>query len=302
MREGKIMGDASLPPRIDVTSINLPMRHPGPRTLPRVQAVPTRLQQIDITFSGTRDMETAIAAGFDAAGLSSGFIEFTDLACSALQYVIPAKFEFPDRMAWYSAPRPSRGDAVIRSAYMSVGRDKGAGFSHCHGHWDIGRGRHAMGHLLAPLTWPKAGQTVTGFGFRSASLDRTHDPETDFELFTVTSAGTPCNAMTEAIVANVRPDEDITTACAQLCAQHGIAQARVIGLGSLNGAAFEGMATMRDSASEFFITAGHATPTTARLNIAVVDSSANVFEGALAPGQGRVSITSELVLLPAGRT
>ena len=59
---------------------------------------------------------------------------------------------------------------------------------------------------------------------------------------------------------------------------------------------------MQDHVSEFLIRSGRANPTSAEIDIAVVDSGANCFEGVLAAGQGRVSITSEIVLLsdPAG--
>ena len=281
--------------------LNLPMRHPGPRAEPRVLAVPTGLTPIDIAFDGTEDLETAIAAAFDAAGLTSGFIEIEGLVCTQLQYVIPAKFEFSDRMAWYSAPRPTRGDTTIRSAYVSVGRDKGAGFTHCHGIWDLSDGHCAVGHLLAPATRPKAGQRIRAYGFLSAVFERCHDPETNFDLFAAMPRHAPhsgpCDGPPDAIVATLRPDQDVATTCAALCRRHGIESARIIGLGSLNGARFEGAMTMQDSASEFLVSAGQATPDAADLSVVVVDSAANVFDGRLAPGQGRVSITSEIVLL-----
>ncbi|WP_138472209.1 hypothetical protein [Poseidonocella sp. HB161398] len=295
-----VLADA---PAAPLAGINPPLRHAGPRIEPRIAAVPTAIRHFEIALDGSEPLEAAIARAFAAEGFEGGAVEIAGLACSALDYVIPARSEFPDRLAWYSAPRQPRGRAVIREGYASFGRDGGRPMIHCHGIWELEEGRRALGHLLGAQTWPEPGQVLQATGFASAVFDRRPDPETNFDLFAATPAGTGGAAgRPGAVVMTLRPNEDIATACMERCARHGLAQARVIGLGSLNGAGFRGVSVMQDPISEFLVRRGRATPEAAEIEIAVVDSSANIFEGVLARGQGRVSITSEIILLaePAG--
>ena len=274
--------------------VNAPLRHPGPAAEARVQAVATTLREIEITCDGEASLEAAVIAAFDGAGLKGGFVEIENLACSCIDYVVPALSEFPDRLAWYSAPRSPQGPARIRQGYMSVGRDGEAGFVHCHGIWMLANGRRALGHLLGGQTVPEAGQTLRAWGFETAVFDRQPDAETNFSLFGAVGEDA---ARPTALAVTLRPNEDIPASCMALCEQMGWDGATVIGLGSLNGAGFAGDSIMQDHVSEFLVRRGYVSPTHADIDIAVVDSSANVFEGILAPGQGRVSITSELVLL-----
>ena len=293
------MIEASLAGPERATGVNPPLRHPGPQIEPRVLAVPTAVRRFDIALVDDQPLEDQVHAGFARQGLAGGAIEIDGLDCLAIDYVIPAQSEFPDRLAWYSAPRAPRGTARILQGYASVGRDGAAGMMHCHGIWQLADGRRAMGHLLGPKTYPRAGQVLRAIGFEQALFDRRPDAETNFDLFAAATTGQPDGAgdPPAAIVVTLRPNEDIPTTCMALCARHGLGGARVIGLGSLNGAGFVGVSAMQDHVSEFLVRSGRASPETAEIDIAVVDSGANCFEGVLAPGQGRVSITSEIVLL-----
>ena len=291
--------EASLAQDPGMAGVNPPLRHPGPVVEPRVSAIPTAIRHFDIALTGEIPLEEAILTAFSDQGLTGGAVEIDGLECTAIDYVIPAQSEFPDRLAWYSAPRSPKGPARILQAYASVGMDHGAGMTHCHGIWRLADGRRAMGHLLGPKTMPAPGQVLRAIGFEHALFDRRPDPETNFDLFAASGDG---SETPQAIVVTLRPNEDIPTTCMRLCAQYGFDSARVIGLGSLNGAGFIGVSAMQDHVSEFLIRSGRASPTSAEIDIAVVDSGANCFEGVLATGQGRVSITSEIVLLsdPAG--
>ncbi len=270
--------------------VNPRLRHPGPLVQPRVNAVAARLRPLDIALDGTAPLETAICAAFDGA---SGFVTMTDLRCTALDFVIPARSTRPDRLAWYSEPQGQGGGAVIRQAYASVGRHGADGAMHCHGSWDTQAGAR-FGHLLGLHTMPEPGQVLRGWVLDGATFDRRPDPETGFDLFAAAGdgAGAP-----DALALTLRPDEDVGAACAHLCAAQGWQSARIEGLGSLNGAAFADGAVMRDHASEFLVRSGQANPARASLDITVIDSDGALFSGALMQGKGRVSITAELVLI-----
>ncbi|EIE50955.1 hypothetical protein [Salipiger aestuarii] len=273
--------------------VNPRLCHPGAPVLPRVSAVPAGLRAVDIALDGLVPLDSAICAAFAGA---SGFVTITDLGCTALDYVIPAQSTRPDRLAWYSDPQGQGGRAVIRAAYASVGRQGAGAGLHCHGSWDTAAGAR-FGHLLGPRTMPEPGQVLRGWVFDGADFDRRADPETGFDLFAAIGAGV---ASPDAVALTLRPDEDVAETCMGLCDRLGWAQARLEGLGSLNGAGFAGGAVMRDHASEFVVRAGTVGPTRADIDIAVIDSAGAEYAGALVPGQGRVSITAELVLIRAG--
>ncbi|MBU2960351.1 DUF296 domain-containing protein [Citreicella sp. C3M06] len=274
-----------------VAAINPPLRHPGPDIQPRVSAVATRLVPVRIPLDGTQPVEAAICAAF--AG-RSGFVELAELRCETLDYVVPAPSERADRLAWYSAPQRPSGAARIPQGYASVGVHRGRGMIHCHGIWELANGHKALGHLLGMDTLPEAGQVLSGFAFASAAFDRLPDLETNFELFT--ARGQDMDAP-QAVCLTLRPNEDIPTACMTLCARLGWQSARVIGLGSLNGAGFADGGIMRDHISEFLVQRGAAGPDHAEIAVTVVDSAGDVFGGTLVTGQGCVSVTAEIVLL-----
>lgn len=277
------------------TAPNPPLIHPGPVIEPRINAAPTAVRRFNIETSGNCSFEEQVLAAFAREGLVGGAVEIEGLDCRAIDYVIPAHSEFPERLAWYSSPRTQKGPARILKGHVSVGREQGNGMIHCHGIWQLADGRRAIGHLLGAQTVPEPGQLVRAIGFEQAGFERNRDPETNFDLFAATRLESATTV--DAVVVTLRPNEDIPSSCRALCRHYGFTQARVIGLGSLNGAGFVGVTAMRDHVSEFLIRQGSASPEEATIEIAVVDSAANCFEGTLATGQGRVSITSELVLL-----
>ena len=279
---------------------NPPLRHPGPEQHPRVKAATTATKRFTLALRAGDRLETAVIEGFAKAGFESGFAELDGLACAQIDYVIPAHSDTPDRLAWYSAPHSTCGPATIKHGYMSVGRYQGAGFTHCHALWEDAGGASGIGHLLSDQTLIARDTTLQVSGFSSARFERLPDAETRFEIFAAIGESLPETApkTAQAIITTLRPNIDIATACEELCMQHGIARARVVGLGSLNGAAFTNGARMRDFASEFVLCNGAVAGGEALIDIAVVDSHANQFLGQLIRSKACVSVTAELVIIP----
>ncbi|MGJ8545970.1 MAG: hypothetical protein ACSHWZ_11050 [Sulfitobacter sp.] len=282
--------NAGLPP-----AVNPDLVHPGPRAAQRMNAVPTQARSFEITLRAGQPLEQCILEGFAAAGMVSGFAELEDLAFERLEYVSPARSDSPDRLAWYSAPRRPQGAAKIAYGYMSVGRHGAAGFTHCHGLWHLAGGRRIAGHLLSQDCIIARDRVIRATGFKTALFDRLPDPETGFEIFA--AGGTPSGPV-QAVALTLRPNSDVTQACAEICAKLGIQSGRIVGLGSLNGAGFKSGARMYDHASEFMVRRGIIQGGVPQLEILVVDSFASQFAGVLTPGEARVSITAELVILP----
>lgn len=279
---------------------NPALRHPGPEQHPRVKAATTATQCFTLALRAGDRLETAVIEGFAKAGFESGFAELDGLACAQIDYVIPAHSDTPDRLAWYSAPHSTCGPATIKHGYMSVGRYQGAGFTHCHALWEDAGGASGIGHLLSDQTLIARDTTLQVSGFSYARFERLPDAETRFEIFAAIGERPPETApkTAQAIITTLRPNIDIATACEELCMQHGIARARVVGLGSLNGAAFTNGARMRDFASEFVLCNGAVAGGEALIDIAVVDSHANQFLGQLIRSKACVSVTAELVIIP----
>ena len=98
----------------------------------------------------------------------------------------------------------------------------------------------------------------------------------------------------------LRPNQDVGTAIAAICAEHGITEARLFGIGSLNGARFANGPSMDSYASELLIRDGRIEAGTSepRLDVSVVAMDGTIFEGRLVHGDNPVCVTSELVILP----
>lgn len=276
---------------------NPPMRHPGPATARRRDLAPTAVTAFDFTIEAGELVEEAIRGNFTKAGFVSGCVWIADLACDPLRYVIPAESNDPARLAWYSETHAPEGGGVIERAYMSLGREGEGFFSHCHGEWRTADGRVCLGHLLSHETVASAPCRVRAIGFHDADFDRRPDAETGFSLLMAVPAKAP--AQPGAAALTLRPNEDICIAIEETCASLGVKSARLLGLGSMNGAEFLDSPRMDAAITEFYIRSGrYDAGTGARIEIAAVDKDAAIYAGTLKRGRGTVSITAELVILP----
>lgn len=279
---------------------NPPLVHPGPVAERRRDIAPTAAAAFDITIEPGKSVEDAIGAAFDEAGFLSGCVWVEDLACDPLRYVIPAEPNDPSRLAWYSGTHAPDGGGVIERAYISVGRDAGALFTHCHGRWRLADGTMAAGHLLGGDTVAAAHCRVRAVGFTGAVFDRRQDEETGFSLFSAVNTGGHGAATSPGAVAiTLHPNEDICIAIEETCRDLGIGPARILGLGSMNGADFEDGSRMASAITEYLVLAGRHDPAAgARIEILAVDADAAIFTGTVRRGRATVSITSELVVVP----
>lgn len=284
---------------------NPPLQHPGPKPEPRLRCAPTPTRGFDITLKAGDLLEPVVLDAFAKAGLDSGYVGIPALACERMDYVIPARSQTPERLAWYSSPCAPEGPAHIAQGFMSVGQYKGAGFTHCHGIWTLADGTISTGHLLSQKTVVAQACTLRATGFTQARFERLPDAETGFEIFAALGAEGPAQTAPvpvtspQALILTLRPNTDLTQACAQICAAHQIRDAQIVGLGSLNGAVFRDTSRMRDYVSEFVIREGTVNNGEVTLDLAVIDSHANLFLGPVQAGGGCVSVTAELVIIPS---
>jgi predicted DNA-binding protein with PD1-like motif len=246
-------------------------------------------------------VDEAIAKGFAASGCAGGIVFLQGGRFEPFRYVMPAASSDPHYAAWYSETLEPSGAVTIQRAAAIVGVRDGKPFLHCHGIWDTAEGPR-MGHMLAPMTTIAEAVEVRGIGFWEATFEAVPDPETNFTLFEPKEiqASTPEGAGASALLAKVRPNEDISLAIEEICSRHGITTANIHGIGSLNGVRFVDGVEVSSYATEVLIQEGRVRtvegrPQT-RLVIDVVDMDGGIFSGELVRGDNPVCVTFELVI------
>lgn len=275
--------------------------HPGPAAPERVTAIAGTPVPLRFTLEPGDTVDAAIAKGLAASGCIGGFVVFQGGFCEPFRYVMPAASPDAGHAAWYSETFEPAGRVNIRHAGAVVGVRDGKPFIHCHGIWDTSEGRR-MGHMLAPITTVAEPIEVHGIGLKDATFEAVPDPETNFTLFEpVQDAGTQVGSTGEyALLAKVRPNEDISLAIEEICSRHGIGKARIHGIGSLNGVRFTDGTRVDSHATEVLIREGRVEGTSgqmrAELVIDVVDMDGAIFSGELVHGDNPVCVTFELVI------
>ncbi|SNX71330.1 predicted DNA-binding protein with PD1-like motif [Cereibacter ovatus] len=269
------------------------MIHPGPRAEPRQRAVRSILQPIRGPLCAGRTVLRAVDELFAASHCKGGVLYLNDIACDPLRYVLPALSSDGVHAAWYSGIH-DLGAARILRATASVGQRDGAAFLHCHGIWQGTDGSLRMGHLLPQETVIALDATAHGLGSDSAWFEGLPCAETAFTLFTP-QGGTPEGT---GLLARILPGEDVVTAIETLCAHHGLRQARLHGLGSIDHIRFAEGHRMDCLATELRLAGAHLRDGRAHLPIEVVDIAGRIAHGTLTRGDNPVGVTLELVIEP----
>lgn len=206
--------------------------HPGPVAARRHAAVACRAVPLTLTLEPGRSINAAIAEAFASQGFEGGFVDLVDVPMSRMDYVIPAASPDGKHAAWYSDTRSPEKGGTIRSASVHMGQRDGEPFFHCHGQWEVPGEGLKMGHLLPFDAEVARTVKVSAIGLSGALLDVTDDAETNFRLF-APSPRTPVAAGEKggkAVLATVRPNEDICEQIEAICSEHDIDTARVVGL------------------------------------------------------------------------
>ncbi len=272
------------------------IQHPGPVAVRRSTAAAGSPVTLRFAMEPGLSVDAAVAKGFADAGCTGGIVFFQGGRFDPFRYVMPAASADPRYAAWYSETHEPPGAVTIVRAAAIVGVRDGKPFLHCHGIWDTAEGRRA-GHMLAPMTTVAEASEVSGIGFREATFEAMPDPETNFTLFEPVQTGGVGGG---ALLAKVRPNEDITLAVEEICSRHGIASANVHGIGSLNSVRFADGTEVASYATEVLIRQGSVRTVDgrpqARLDIDVVDMDGGIFSGVLVRGDNPVCVTFELVI------
>ena len=271
--------------------------HPGPVAKERIEAIACRAEAFEVTLAPGIDMNASIADAFASRGFSGGFLRLKNAMVDPMRYVIPAPAPDAEHAAWYSETFAPEGEAIIEDAGFIVGRRDDQPFFHCHGVWETSDLGRRAGHLLphdSRLSKPARAQA---WGVSGDVFEVLDDRETNFRLFTPRPSKEENSAGCRAVIARVRPGEEIGQAIEALCRQHDMLHATVMGIGSVVGAVFTDAPDVSSYATEALITDGKVTDGTCRLDIAIVGIDGCITEGRLAPGINPVCVTFELLIV-----
>lgn len=267
--------------------------HPGPVAAERAAVVACRAHPVAVTLRGGLTVLDAMAAGLAALGFRGGWLRLDGAALSRLAYVVPAPAPGDGHAAWYSDTRVLTAAPRILSAGAHLGLRDGAPFAHCHGLWAEAGAAPRMGHLLPADSVLAADAVVEGWGLTGAVMDAAEDAETRFRLFRPRPDGAAGEGGRPALLAALRPNQDLCAAVAALAP--GAAQ--VEGIGSLVGTVFEDGDGTASYGTEILLTDAQVAHGAARLDALSVGFDGAHAAGRLAPGRNAVCVTAELLLL-----
>jgi predicted DNA-binding protein with PD1-like motif len=249
------------------------------------------------TFIATAglSLREALAAPLADAGFQSAVLRLADAEVEPFRFVMPDHAADGRHVAYFSAPRTPPGRSRITRANATFGFHEGKPFLHTHAAWIEADGRRRGGHILNDETILAAPVAVEAWGFAHLRIETAEDPETNFTL--PRPSGTPA-ATANAVLARVRPNQDITEAVETIARSHAMTDATIVGsVGSLIGTRFADGRAVPDHATEVLITRGDVRGGVARIELISVDMAGDVHEGRLARGDNPVCITFDLVLL-----
>ena len=266
------------------------LEHPGPPAPDRQQAAGARLRPLAGRLAARRTVMAEVAALFAAHGFRGGIVWLDGVACDPMRFVLPALATDGEHAAFYSETHAPDGVVRIGPSTASVGWRDGAAFLHCHGQWSGAFGT-AMGHLLPFDSILAEDVEVRGIGSPDAWFEALRDPETNFTLFAAAGGGG-----SDGLIARLRPDEDVCAAVVALCDAHGIARARVHGVGSICEPRFTDGRQVRCIATEVRIDDGRVEDGVASIDVSLVDVDGGIHAGRIAPELNPVGVTFELLI------
>lgn len=271
------------------------MIHPGPRADLRVQARPATLVPVGGTLPAGVSVMQAVGDLFAAHGCKGGMLRLDGVTCNPMRYVLPALSTDGLHAAWYSDTHAPEGTWLIESATASVGQKDGAPFLHCHGIWTDG-GTQEMGHLLPFDSVLAADAKVSGLGAADTWFESLPDGETAFTLFTPTGDGKgPC------LFVRILPGEDVVTAIETIAADHGLLNANLHAVGSIDHIRFNDGQRVDCLATELHFDGATLTDGKAHIPIEVVDIAGHIHRGTLTRGDNPVGVTLELIIETKGQ-
>jgi len=271
------------------------LTQPGPVHPRRIESLTGEARTLSFAVPAGATLLDGLTAPLAAAGFQSAVLRFSGARLNPFRYVMPDRAADDTHVAYFSAPRAPEGTTVVDSAAATFGWNDGAPFLHCHAFWTEPDGKRRGGHILNADSRLTSPLTINAWAFDSLRIATAPDAETNFTLFQPTGDPRPG---ANAILARVRPNEDILTALETIAADHAWPNATVVGsVGSLVGTRFADGRDLPDRATEVLVLDGAVRNGRATLDLASIDMKGEVHTGRIAHGENAVCITFDLVLL-----
>lgn len=282
-----------------------PLNHPGPPLAQRRISVPTASRAVSVSLPAGPRLIDALDTALAGLGVTCAQVELLDGTLSRVSYCYPALVEDGSAAVGYSSTKEAVVPARLVAGSVTVGFRAGQRFIHCHAAWFDGHGTLRGGHL-----WP---ETSIGPGpvqaiihaLDSVETTSATDPESTLPVFTPrprASHGLPLADTRRAVMTRLAPGVDLTTAVADIMAEHGFAKATIGGtLGSLVGAVLrrEGSVLVVDGPATEVTLNGHFDATAGGepvVSAIAIDRFGTVHTGLLIPGENLVAVTAELLV------
>src|ERR1700722_1167155 len=228
--------------------------HPGPIHPNRLDVFAGEARHLTFTVPSGVSLLDGLTRPLVEAGFQSATLRFSGAAVDPFRYVMPAHAPDPSHVAYFSAPRSPAGVTRIERASATFGFHFEKPFLHCHAAWIEPDGQRRGGHILNDETMLASKIEVDAWGFDEIRLATAGDEETNFTLFQLSGETSPGS---NAVLARVRPNEDITHAAETIANTLGITDALILGsVGSLVGTRFADGTEITDHATEVLITQG----------------------------------------------
>jgi predicted DNA-binding protein with PD1-like motif len=269
--------------------------HPGPVHPRRIDGFTGHARRLRFRAAPGMSLLEALTGPLVSAGSQSATLRFSNARVDPFHYVMPDHAPDALHVAYFSPPRAPVGTTRVERASATFGWHHGQPFLHCHAAWIEPGGLHRGGHILNDETVLVSEVEVQAWGFDTLRVETAEDLETNFTLFQPSGESIPG---ANAILARVRPNEDITLAIEQLAREFDMPNAHIAGsVGSLIGARFDDGHEVADHAIEVLVTNGDVRDGIASLEILAVDMAGHVHEGRLTRGENPVCITFDVVLV-----
>jgi predicted DNA-binding protein with PD1-like motif len=268
---------------------------PGPVHEQRIESFAGKARHLSFTVESGVSLSNGLTAPLAAAGFQAATLRFSGARVEPFRYVMPDHAKDASHVAYFSAPRSPAGATLIERANATFGFHLGRPFLHCHAAWIEPDGQRRGGHILNDETILASQVEVQAWGFDDLRIESAEDEETNFTLLRPSGASV---AGANAILARVRPNEDITLAIETIARAHGVTDATIEGsVGSLVGTRFADGREVRGPATEVLITGGAVRDGVAAVDLISVDMAGRVHEGRISRGENPVCITFDLVLI-----
>jgi predicted DNA-binding protein with PD1-like motif len=270
------------------------LQQPGPVHPRRIESFGASAESLSFPLRPGRSLLDAATEPLVAAGWRGGTLSFAGTAFSPFRYVMPGPPDDASHVAYFSAPRAPAGITRIEQANATFGWHDGKPFLHCHAVWMEADGARRGGHILPGEAIVVEPGMLQAWGCSNIAIETFQDTETNFRLLQPSGVSRP---EAQAVIARVRPNQDIVSAIETISRDHDMPDAIIRGsLGSLIGAQFENGTSVPDDATEVLVRAGRVTSGVAEIDLLAVDSRGHVHQGRLERGANPVCITFDLVL------